>query len=82
MTSRRLTAEQREVLELLASDPHGATEELLVVAHGFDGDMIAGLVRSGLATPKREIMKAGGKTVEVVRVRITAAGRDALAVED
>jgi hypothetical protein len=60
---------------MLALDPHGATEELLVLAHGFDGDMIAGLVRSRLATAEREVMKAGGKTIEVVRVRITAAGR-------
>jgi hypothetical protein len=47
MTLRRLTAEQREVLELLASDPHGAIEELLVVAHGFDNDMIAGCYAAG-----------------------------------
>ena len=40
----------REALELLASDPQGATEELLVLAHGFDSDMIAGLVNAGLAT--------------------------------
>ena len=59
MTKPRLTNEQREALELLASDPQGATEELLVLAHGFDGDMIAGLVRSGLAMARREKMKAG-----------------------
>jgi hypothetical protein len=53
-----------------------------VLAHGFDSDMIAGLVREGLATAKRESMKAGGKTIEVVRIRITAAGREALAAED
>jgi hypothetical protein len=29
----RLTPEQREALELLASEPQGATEELLVLAH-------------------------------------------------
>jgi hypothetical protein len=78
MTSLRLTAEQREALELLASDPHGATERLLVVAHGFDSDTIAGLVRSGLTTAIRESMKAGGKTVEIVRLRITAAVREAI----
>ena len=78
MTSPRLTAERREALELLASDPHGATEELLVLAYGFDGDMVAGLVRRGLATPKRESMKAGGKTIKVVCVRVTAAGRSAV----
>ena len=75
---RRLTAEQRQALELLASDSHGATEELLVLAHGFDSDMIAGLVRAKLATARRDIVKAGGKTVEVVRITITDAGRRAI----
>jgi hypothetical protein len=46
-----------------------------VLAHGFDSDMIAGLIRTGLAIADREIVKAGGKPIEVVRVRITAAGR-------
>ena len=68
---RRLNpAHRRRALELLASSPHGATEKLLVVAHGFDGDMIAGLVSAGLATAEREMIKAGGKPIEVVRVRM------------
>ena len=66
----------------LASDPQGATEELLVLAHGLDSDMIAGLVHSGLAMARRENMKAGSRAIEVVRIRITGAGRDALAAED
>ena len=45
---------------------------------GFDSDMIAGVVRAGLATAERETMKAGVKPVEVVRLRITAAGRKAI----
>ena len=65
----------RNVARVLAS-------AMKVLAHGFDSDMIAGLVREGLATAKRESMKAGGKTIEVVRIRITAAGREALAAED
>jgi len=81
MTEPRLSAEECEALELLASDPQGATEELLVLAHGFDSDLIAGLVSAGLATARRETMKAGGRTIEVVRIRITAAGRDALTAE-
>jgi len=67
---------------LLASDPHGATEQLLVVAHGFDSDTIAGLVRSGLATATRETMKAGANLVEAVRLKITAAGREASGADD
>ncbi len=53
-----------------------------MLAHGFDSDMIAGLVHSGLAMARRENMKAGGRTIEVVRIRITGAGRDALAAAD
>jgi hypothetical protein len=78
---RRLSPQPRrtlELLNLLASSPHGATEALLVRAHGFDCDMVAGLVRARLATAEREIMKAGAKPVEVVRLRITAAGRNAI----
>ena len=72
----RLSPEERQALELLAGDPQGATEELLVLAHGFDSDMIAGLVHSGLA--RRENMKAGSRAIEVVRIRITGAGRRAI----
>jgi hypothetical protein len=78
---RRLSPQPRrtlELLSLLASSPHGATEALLVRAHGFDSDMIAGLVHGGLATAERETMKNGAKPVEVVRLRITAAGRTAI----
>jgi hypothetical protein len=67
-----------EMLRLLANSPHGATEALLVRVHGFDSDMVAGLVRTGLATAERETMKAGAKPVEVVRLRITAAGQKAI----
>ena len=78
MTEQRFSAEQRQVLELLAGRPHGVTERLLVLAHGFDSDMIAGLVHEGLVAAKRESMKADGKTIEVVRFRITDAGRKAI----
>jgi hypothetical protein len=63
---------------MLADIPRGVTEDLLVLANGFDSDMIAGLVRAGLATARRETMRAGGKTAEVVRIRITDAGRQVL----
>jgi hypothetical protein len=77
----RLSAEQRQALELLAGDPQGATDELLVLVHGFDSNMIADLVESGLAAARLENMKAGSRAIEVVRIRITGAGRDALAAE-
>jgi hypothetical protein len=32
---------------------------VVVLAHGFDSDMIAGLVHQGLATAQRDSMKGG-----------------------
>jgi len=81
LRKRRLSPQPRralELLKLLASSPHGATKKLLVVVHGFDTDMIAGHVRAGLAAEERDVMKAGGETIEVVRIRITEARRKAI----
>jgi hypothetical protein len=60
---------------------HRCALELLVLGHGPSRRMLAGLVRRGLAAAKHEVMKAGGKAIEVVRVRITAAGRRAVGGE-
>jgi len=49
-----------------------------MLAHGFTPDTIASLVRDGLAATRREPMRAGGRTIEVVRVKITDAGLRAL----
>jgi hypothetical protein len=77
---RNLTREQRRSLDLLASEAHGATGDRLVIAHGFETKMLAGLDYEGLAIAiVGEPVKAGGKTVEVVRITITEAGRRAMA---
>jgi hypothetical protein len=66
-----LSEEQRHV--------QGVTEDQLALVHGFDRDMIAGLVHEGLATVQREIVTVSGRTtIEVVRIRITDARRMAL----
>jgi hypothetical protein len=44
--------------------------------------MIAGLVSRGLATLTMEKVRASGKLIAVATVRITEAGRRALAAED
>jgi hypothetical protein len=75
--SRTLTADRHCALLLLAANPSGCSEHLLR-AHGFTAKFIAGLVDAGLATTKTERMMAGRQAVEVTRVRITDAGRDAL----
>lgn len=76
----RLTPKARRALELLAVDQRGLTETLLLT-YGFTRGMLASLVRTRLATAQRQTVKAGGKPIEVVRIRITEAGRDALAAE-
>ena len=68
-------AEQRRALEPLGSIPHGVAEDLLVLAHGFDRDMIAGLVRTGLARARREIVETGRPPIEVIRIIVTNAAR-------
>ena len=74
----RLSTEQRRALELLGSIPHGAVGDLLVLAHEFSCDMLAGLVLAGLATVVTETVRAGGPATKVERYRITDAGTRAL----
>jgi hypothetical protein len=69
-----VTGEERRALALLANDPNGVTEAMLV-AHGFAVRMLARLVVDGLVIARHEI---GGSTMDVVRVKITNAGRAAL----
>ena len=76
---RRLSPSPRRALLLLATSPHGTNEALLVLVHGLKRQMLAGLVRAGLAAAEREVVNAGGRPVEVVRIRITNDGRKALA---
>jgi hypothetical protein len=74
-----LSREHHDVLALLANIPHGVTEELLVLAHGFNRAMIAGLVHEGLAMARREVVTGPSRTIiEVVHIMITDAGRTAL----
>jgi hypothetical protein len=50
-----------------------------MLAHGFSIDVMVELVRAALATATAERVVAGKREIEVARVRITAAGRKALA---
>lgn len=71
---RGLDPNRRRALELLAASPDGCTEALLL-AHGFGIDLLLDLIFAGLATANAERVVAGGRSMEVVRVRITEAGR-------
>ena len=74
---RRLSRQAHQALELLAVDPRGLAEALLLT-YGFTRDLLAGLLHAGLATAQRQAVKVGGETIKVVRFRITDAGRRAI----
>jgi hypothetical protein len=78
LQASRLSQDRRRALQLLASTPRGTTEDLLVLAHGFSHDTVAGLVHAGLLTVVTETLRVAGPTVKVERVKITDDGRSAL----
>jgi hypothetical protein len=69
--------QQRRALRQLASAPEGITEALML-AHGFPVSLLMDLCMGELAIATSERMVAGGRTVEVVRLKITETGRRAL----
>ena len=79
MARRRFKPDQRRALKLLAVSRNGCTEAVML-AHGFPVPLVVELVRAGLASATPERMVAGGRTVEVARLRITEAGRRALSM--
>src|SRR5215813_9355246 len=65
--------ERRRALELLAASPDGCSEAIML-AHGFTVDFLVDLIRTGMATTRTERVVAGGRAMEVARVRITEVG--------
>ena len=66
---------RQRALSLLANSADGRTEARLL-SHGFTREVISGLIRDGLATASNG--RVGRVPVEVVRIKITDAGRTAL----
>jgi hypothetical protein len=73
-----LTTDGRRVLELLVGSARQGCTEAFLLAHGFTVDLLADMVRAGFATAQIERVRAGGQPIEVTRVHITDAGRQAL----
>ena len=71
------SSERRRALALLAASPDGTTEAM-ALAHGFSTEMMGELISDGLANAQAERVIAG-RVIEVIWVRITDAGRRALA---
>ena len=61
----------RRALKLLASNPGGTTEDMLVVDHGLSADMLATLVLAGLAKGVTATLRAEGGTFTIERLHIT-----------
>jgi hypothetical protein len=73
-----MTNDERRLLELLAPSLNGTTDALLI-AGGFKLDMMVGLVRCGFAMALPERTFEADKPIDRTRVKITEAGRRALA---
>lgn len=56
----------------------GRCSEAILIAQGFTVHMLVKLVRAGLATAGTGRVVAGGRSIEMARLRITDAGRQAL----
>jgi hypothetical protein len=73
-----LSIDQRRMLDMLnEAGPRGCPQALLL-AKGFDIELLTGLVRAGLATVATETVRAGDRTLGISKVRITDTGRRAL----
>ena len=72
MSRRRCRA-----LEMLADAGLRGCTGATLVGHGFDIDMIAALVKEGLATAHRETMEALGGTSKADRTRSAASCQSA-----
>ena len=70
--------DRRRALELLANSPNGCTEAVLL-AYGLSRELLVDLIDDGFATASAERGRARGHEIEITRVRITVAGRRAIA---
>jgi hypothetical protein len=69
--------QRRRALELLEASIDGCTEAIML-SYGFKTELLVELVNAGLATASIERTVAGGRRIEVTRMRIAGAGRRAL----
>ena len=70
-----ITVEQRRALKMLADASTRGCAEAVMRAHGFDAAMLAELIDVGLVSRMPERVRAGGRLVDMARLRITKAGQ-------
>jgi hypothetical protein len=73
-----MTGDEHRALALLADSGRNGTTNAILAAHGFTAAMVTSLLREGLAIATIECVRDGSRMIEIVRVRITGAGRAAL----
>ena len=73
----RLDDDRPRALAVLAENPNGCSRAIML-ARGFPLSLLNRLVRAGLASSHIEQEERGDKAIEIVRVKITEAGRRAL----
>jgi hypothetical protein len=73
-----LTDEQRRALTVLARHPDGCAEAVLL-ADGLHAGLLTVLVFDELAEMQRTVTDIGGRQRTVAWMKITAAGREAIA---
>jgi len=73
-----LNTEQRRALAVLADTGRDGAAEAIMAAR-FEVEVLTGLVRKGWASVDVATVRAGGRSFDVVRMRITTEGRLALA---
>jgi len=67
------------VLRVLAKTQHGCdVNAYALLTRGFKLEIMAALVRGGLATIRVETVEESGLPIEIARIRITDAGRKAI----
>jgi hypothetical protein len=74
--------EQRRLLAMLdGAEPRGCPEAM-ILANGFDIELVTDVVWAGLATVATQTVRAGDRMLGISNMRITDAGRRALKSND
>jgi hypothetical protein len=73
----KLSADQHRALQILARARNGISEDALL-ERGISIEDLVELANAGLVRAKRERLIIGGTPIEITRLSITKAGRQAL----
>jgi hypothetical protein len=73
----KLSAQQHRALQILARTRNGISEDALL-ERGISIEDLVELANAGLVRAKRERLIIGGMPIEITRLSITKAGRQAL----